>query len=380
MLRPAMQAPGTHEPGTHQPTEHHGFPCAQCGAKLEFKPGADAMACPYCGHQQSIGDDREQAPIVEYDLQAALAQARRQPVTTMAAGAHELQCNGCGATQVLVHQADHCAFCGSPMVVAVEQAHVDIAPESVLPFKLAAQQAHESFRGWVKSRWFAPNDLERRAKGQKIDGAYLPYWTYDSRTTTRYSGARGIHYWVTQTYRDSQGRTQTRQVRKTRWYPTSGSVFVPFDDVLVCASRSLPAKLVDKLEPWDLPELRSYDPSFLSGFVAERYGVDLEQGFQIAEKKMEPVIRTHVRRDIGGDAQQIWSLAVHHADTTFKHCLLPIWISSFKYQQKVYRFVVNGRTGTVSGERPYSWIKITLTVLAALAVIGLIIFLLHEYG
>jgi hypothetical protein len=363
-----------------QTSEHHVFPCAQCGAKLEFKPGADAMKCPYCGHEQAIGQGPEQAPIVEYDLQTALARVQRQPVTSLAVGARELQCNGCGATQIVVHQADHCAFCGSPMVVAVEQAHTDIVPESVLPFALEAKQAHDAFRGWVKSRWFAPNDLERRAKSQKIDGAYLPYWTYDSRTTTRYSGARGIHYWETQTYRDAQGRTQTRRVRKTRWYPTSGTVHVPFDDVLVCASKSLPQKLIDRLEPWDLPALRSYDPAYLSGFVAERYGIDLEEGFQIAEKKMEPVIRTHINHDIGGDAQQIWSMTVRHADTTFKHCLLPIWISSFQYSQKVYRFVVNARTGSVSGERPYSWIKITLTVLAALVVIGLIIFLIHQYG
>ena len=48
--------------------------------------------------------------------------------------------------------------------------------------------------------------------------------------------------------------------------------------------------------------------------------------------------------------------------------LLPLWICSYRYKRKIYRFLVNARTGEVQGQRPWSWVKITLTALVVAAV------------
>jgi len=85
-------------------------------------------------------------------------------------------------------------------------------------------------------------------------------------------------------------------------------------------------------------------------------------------KKLWIIIRTDVCRDIGGDHQRIHSLKTEFDKTTFKHILLPIWISSYRYHGKVYRFLVNGRTGEVQGERPMSWIKIAGTAVLVIAI------------
>ncbi|MCB9713867.1 MAG: hypothetical protein H6712_08440 [Myxococcales bacterium] len=353
------------------------FPCGQCGADLQFKAGTNAMTCPYCGHVESIAAD--QRPIVEYDLKSGLAAMRRAPARALATEGKAIQCGGCGAVAVVTTAASRCAFCDAPSVVEIDSAEEVFLPESLLPFGLDERAARELFAKWVAGRWFAPSDLVKRARTEKIDGVYLPYWTYDSQTTTRYTGLRGKHYWDTESYTDSNGKRQTRRVRKTRWYPAAGVVQVPFDDVLICASGSLPPTLTEALEPWDLQELRSYAPQFLSGFIAERYGVSLEQGFARAEERMEPLIRSAIRADIGGDTQQILSVRISHAHTTFKHLLLPAWISSYRYHDKVFRALVNARTGEVVGERPWSWVKITLTVLAVVAVIVTVV-LLSRYG
>jgi len=92
---------------------------------------------------------------------------------------------------------------------------------------------------------------------------------------------------------------------------------------------------------------------------------------------MNEVISSIVCRDIGGDHQRIHSLNTVYNNITFKHTLLPIWISAYMYQDKVYRFLINGRTGEVQGERPYSAIKIALAVLAVATVI-LIFYLLGK--
>ncbi len=83
---------------------------------------------------------------------------------------------------------------------------------------------------------------------------------------------------------------------------------------------------------------------------------------------MDRVIARDVRMDIGGDRQRIDAIQTRVSDVTFKHVLLPVWVAAYRYGGKSYRFVVNGQDGKVSGERPYSAIKIALAVLAAMIV------------
>jgi hypothetical protein len=187
-------------------------------------------------------------------------------------------------------------------------------------------------------------------------------------TTTRYTGLRGDHYYVTETYTDSQGKSQTRSVQKTRWSGASGTVRNNFDDVLVCASHSLPEKLVHALEPWDLPALAGYDDRYLSGFVTESYQLGLKEGFDSAKQMMAPTIRQTICSDIGGDVQQVTTQSSDYDNIKFKHILLPLWISAYRYNDKVYRFMINARTGEVQGERPWSTAKIVLLVLTCIAV------------
>ncbi len=351
------------------------FPCEQCGSALEYKPGSETLLCPHCGHTQAIA---ARGGIQEYDFHTALQHARRQPTSALVPGGHTVQCEGCGAQSVVAGHAARCPFCGSPVVVEVKDLGETFVPESVLPFNFEARAAKEKYEKWVAGLWFAPNDLKKRAEQHGMDGVYLPYWTYDSNTSTRYTGQRGEYYYVTETYKDSNGNSQTREVRHTRWYSASGTVHVSFDDVLVCGSQTLPRWLLEKLEPWDLGSLRAFEPAYLSGFVAERYRIGLEDGFKIAEERMVPRIRGAIESDIGGDEQQISSMSVRHADVTFKHLLLPLWLSSFRYKGKSFRFIINARTGQVAGERPWSVVKIVLFVLVIIAVIVGIVLLVQS--
>ena len=351
------------------------FPCKDCGADLKFAPGKDALKCPYCGAENEIPD--ADVVVEELDFHAYLAQLRAGQETYDVVTA---RCTNCGAQTTLDEHitSDECPFCGSSIVHEKASTRM-IKPQAVLPFKIADKQARESFSGWIKGLWFAPNKLKDYARREGgLNGMYIPHWTYDTNTRTAYTGQRGEHYYVTETYRTSEGNTATRQVQKTRWYPASGVVHNTFDDVLVVASDSLPRKYMVKLEPWDLDAVASYSDAYLSGFRTESYTVDLESGFGIAAQRMEPVIDNTIRRDIGGDVQQIWSKDTKYFDITFKHLLLPVWISAYRYRDKVYRFMVNARTGQVSGERPWSWIKITLAVLLAILVIAIIYLLTQE--
>ena len=359
---------------------HTGFPCSSCGAQLTFQPGTAQLTCPYCNHAQKVEnplsrDNQSPAPLIkEYDYLEVLNNPVTIAANEMITNAKEVECKNCGAITLVTGQAENCPFCDSPMVV-IESKEGLIVPESLLPFRIEKSRAQGIFREWIKSRWFAPNDLIKKAQKEGMDGVYLPYWTYDSQTSSRYRGERGEHYYEEEESTDSDGNTQTTRERRTRWYSVSGDINQDFDDVMVCASKSLPQELFDALEPWPINELKNYNEGYLAGFLAEKYGITLKEGFGLAEQKMDAAIRQAIKKDIGGDEQRIHGVDTEHDDIKFKLILLPLWISSFRYKEKIYRFLVNAQTGEANGERPYSTIKIVLLILAIVSIFALFAYL-----
>jgi DNA-directed RNA polymerase subunit RPC12/RpoP len=351
------------------PLAEHRFPCAQCGADYRYDPAAEALKCDHCGHTDSIATGPwAQAGIRELDLaeglSADLPEAEMEETRVS-------RCPSCAAQVEFDPElhARECPFCATPVVIDTGT-HRHIKPRGVLPFALDEGQARDAMKTWLGSLWFAPNGLEDYArKGRKMQGIYVPYWTFDARTRSAYSGERGTVYYETRTVMRDGKRQQVR-VAKVRWRHVSGRVARFFDDVLVLASRALPKAYTDGLEPWDLAALEPYRPEFLAGFRAEGYQVGLEEGFAEARRIMDRTIARDVKFDIGGDRQRIHRIDTELSDTTFKHVLLPVWMAAYKYRGETYRFVVNGRTGRVQGERPYSAWKIAFAVLGLLVAGG----------
>ncbi|MCU0900099.1 MAG: primosomal protein N' (replication factor Y) - superfamily II helicase [Cypionkella sp.] len=359
--------------------EEHRWPCESCGADLRFSPGDTALKCDHCGHVQALPEapPARQTALEELDLNAALGSGL--PPAAM----EEVRitpCPSCGA-QVEFKGATHateCPFCATPVAIGTGTQRM-IKPQALLPFALTERQGRDAMGKWLGSLWFAPGGLvEYARKGRALSGLYVPYWTFDAATRSRYSGARGTWYYESRTVTvQVNGRSEQRQeqVRKTRWNAASGWVSRRFDDVLVLASASLPRRYTDALAPWDLGALVPYSPDYLAGFTAEGYTVSLADGQIIAREQMAAQIASDVRHDIGGDEQRIDQINTAYSAETFKHILLPIWMAAYKYNGKTYRFVINGQTGKVQGERPYSAWKIAFAVILAALVAGAIAYL-----
>ena len=346
----------------------HVFPCEQCGAQLQYLAGSANMQCVHCGHQHQITLSRD--PIEEFDFHSTL---KHLPGAAPEAVTLSVKCSACSAEFEFdpnLH-ADECPFCGTKIVVDGHQQRL-IEPKALLPFKISTKIATDAYKKWLKGLWFAPNKLKKYARKERdLNGVYVPYWTYDCSTTTRYSGQRGTIYQVARQVRvrvNGRMTTQTRMVNKIRWTPVSGVVSRGFDDVLIYATDSLPREMARELAPWDLGALKPYQQEFLSGYQSEVYKIDLDQGFDYAKERMHPVIRDDIRRDIGGDQQRISGSDTNYSRISFKHILLPFWVAGFRFRNKTYQFVVNARTGEVQGDRPYSAIKIAFAVLTVAAI------------
>lgn len=357
------------------------FPCEKCGGPLLFSPGTTHLKCPYCGAENDIPLDAENdSYLKEHDFLATLEdEERTQESTAETPVAAAVRCVNCGAATTISAErsSERCPYCGSPLTMQ-NQFSFKLNVQAVLPFVIDAEKALAIYRDWLASRWFAPGDFTRRAtRSEAMAGIYMPYWTYDSETRTRYTGQRGDAYYVTETVtvtRNGKPATETRQVRHIRWTPVAGTVDVSFDDVLVPASHSLPVHLQDGLQPWELGNLKPFRHEFLSGFVTETYQVGLRDGFEDAKQRMRPEIEAAIRRDIGGDEQRIDNQQTSHDAVTFKHILLPLWLSAYHYNGVTYRFSINAQTGEAAGDRPWSVWKIAAAVVAGAAVLGAIIY------
>ncbi len=349
------------------------FACTYCGADLKYKPGTKHLKCEYCGATNDIPQFESEIEELDFEKFAAETEKKEEHIT-----ASFVKCSSCGASSTLEPNVTSasCPYCATPLVVTDAAEQSVVSPKSLLPFKIDKQKAKEEFNKWVKKLWFAPNKLKKATLNfEHFKGIYIPYWTFDTDSHSEYIGQRGEHYYVTESYSTTENGksvTKTRQVQKTRWYSTSGKVDHFFDDILVVATKSLPTRYINKLEPWDLENLVPFDKNYLSGFIAERYQVELAEGFEIAKDIADAKIRELVRRHIGGDEQRITALNTDFKSTTFKHILLPVYVSAFKFKDKVYQFLVNGRTGEVQGERPYSTIKVVLAILAGLIIAGVL--------
>jgi predicted RNA-binding Zn-ribbon protein involved in translation (DUF1610 family) len=360
--------------------EEHRFPCDTCGSDMRFDPGDDRLICDHCGNIQPLARDEvaRETALEELDFATAIARtlSASETETTRAS-----RCPNCGARVEFdpnIH-AMECPFCATP-VVADTGAARQIKPRAVIPFYLEEEAAREAMNRWLGSLWFAPNGLQEYArKGRKMAGVYTPCWTFDAQTDTAYRGQRGINYQERQTVmRD--GKRQSVTVTKTRWTRVSGRVSRFFDDVLVVASTALPETFRKQVVHWDLTRLEPYQPQYLAGFRAEAYTVELEDAFVTAREIMDRQILRDIRFDIGGDAQRVDAAETRVSDVTFKHVLLPLWLAAYKFRGQSYRFVVNGQTGEVAGERPWSRWKIALAVIAGAILAALLGYLYAMNG
>ncbi len=362
-----------------QPSAAQTFLCPQCGAEMNWDADQRLLTCAYCGHQQAPEQIGE---IVEYDLEAFIRSG--------AAKAHgygtetkTISCQQCGASTTVEPNvtSTECPFCGSNVVLEQETAADIIQPESLVPFQISQDVALRKYREWLGRGIFRPGDLARRAGRGQLYGVYLPFWTFDAEAFSRWRAEAGYYYYVTETYTTTENGkrvTKTRQVRKIRWEPAWGQHAGSYDDVLVYATNSIDQKILEKVYPFDTKKLVAYAPQYLSGWRAEQYQIDLPQGWQIGQAKVEDYERDACARQVPGDTYRNLQVNTTISDVTFKHVLLPAWIASYPYKGKIYRYMVNGQTGRVEGQKPVSMIRVAIAVVIALIIIAIIVYLASQ--
>ncbi len=346
-------------------------PCSGCGGQLVFNIDAQALKCPHCGAEEAIVH-AEGAAVEEQRFSRALAAAhgKGNRVHQME-GEKEIICQGCGGhtTFVGAFTSTRCPYCATPLQrTDVHDAPERLAVDGVLPFQIGDDDAAALLKKWIHGRWFAPNEFKKYGRAGSFESVYAAYFTFDADATTDYRGQRGTNHTRTVGHGDNR-----RTVTETRWAPAQGRVFNSFDDIMVLGNTGFDPKYVDRLEPWPSHRVQPFNPDYMAGHLSKTYDRDIESCFGEAQRRMEPIIDGSIRQDIGGDLQRINSKNTYLSNVTYKHVLLPIWLLTVIYGGQPWQVFINGATGEVHGERPWSKAKIAATVTAVILAIVVVL-------
>ncbi len=352
--------------------------CPACGAQAEWNPGKQRLICPFCGTESPYAIDREHGTVVELDLVRTLRELPEEERGWQTAR-RSVQCQSCRAVMVFdpARVGQNCEFCGSPALVDYHEIKAPIRPQGVLPFRIDTARVREDLRRWWRGRWFAPGRLANTSLVDTLHSLYVPYWTFDARVHCPWTAEAGHSYTVMVPGRNAKGQTVMRPERRIRWEPAAGVVDHFFDDEPVPGTRGLPVDLLRQVEPFQTKEVVAYDTAFLSGHVVEHYQVVLLEAAQRSQEQMHAKLMAMCAAQVPGDTHRNLQIAPQYASRTFKHVLVPVWLLTYRYGARTYQVVVNGYTGAIAGNRPYSAWKIAFAVLAAL-VIALIVAALNQ--
>lgn len=335
------------------------FPCSSCGADLVYQPGATTLICPYCAHNEAI--PRDGRSIREFSLNAYVPLPKPQ-IAPGSRGLTPMACSACGAEIEVPPEtaARPCPYCGGTLLASGEHAGLQSACEALLPFKISRSTADTAVKAWLQGLWFAPSDLKRAVTIERFSSLYQPWWTFDSHTLSHYSGEAGHHYTVTV----GEGKNQRTETR-TRWSYEQGVHEEFFDDMPVPA-----ADFREWGDGYNFSALTPYETSYLAGHSATTATRDPQHGWSDAKVRIETRLDGTCRRLIGGDVQRNVQVVTAHRSVTYKLIMLPRWQGGFRYRGKAFVITVNGQSGKVVGDRPWSAWKITGAVITGLALLA----------
>ncbi len=360
-------------------TEAISYKCPSCGGVMVFDPQAQCLKCEYCKQVINMEDSRQHPTAYGFDTDNEL-----EP-QVWGEKSHAVKCKNCGAETVFdaFVVSDRCPFCGNSNIQE-DVIATGIMPESMIPFKITSEAAIGLYKKWLRGKWLAPSKLRKSVNSQQVQltGMYVPCWSFDADTSSFYTAMAGEYYYVT-VYRTETRNGKTEQVahqeRRTRWYPVSGQYVEAFRNYVVDSSVHIDDNMYSSIQPYNMEELTPYKSEYLSGFKAERYSVDLKSGWETAKERLSHLIERGIIEQIHADEVSQLRFKTAYSSKKYKHILLPLWFSSFKYKDKLYGYMINGQTGKVDGKSPLSPWKVTLLVLGILALAGLGYYFINMY-
>lgn len=337
------------------------YKCPNCAAPLTFTPDENGFRCEYC--QSFFKEDELKTRYKDLDEQLEEQQADApQPEGESLEGAVYYTCPSCGAEIVTDANtaATFCYYCQSPVVLGGRLSG-ELKPDYVIPFALSRETAIEKFKSFCGRKKFLPIDFLSDSHIEKMTGIYFPYWLTDGEVFGSYT-AKGekVRTWTT----GDTKHTERKIFRLTR----KGSAKIRF--MPTSASKSHDKVMMKYLHPYDNSGIENFSMTYLSGFQADKRDIELAEAQKsikadmigYTEGLMEKTMTEYssVRKE---------SSSLNLKNEVDKYSLLPAWILTYKYNDKIYLYAINGQTGKTYGELPINKKKLAVATGVASAIV-----------
>lgn len=361
--------------------------CRNCTATIE--PGV--AACPFCGTTDPVAaaappPEPSPTPTAAPPVDDAPPRPKGQGGSGFGREMKTFSCSSCGAKVSYDPglKTLACAYCGSTYVIESAASEQTERPERLVAFAHDQPHAEKLFWQWLGKGFFRPRDITKKSAISEIRGVYLPFFAFDADAESDWTADAGYHYTVQEAYttKDEKGNTVTkhRNVQKTRWQPARGDHAAHYEDWLISASKGLTQDWVAKIVPFDMARAEQYDAGYLAGFAAENPSIQAPVAKQTAHGELVVQEERACDQMVPGDTHRNLRVSSVLRNWSYDLVMLPLWIAAFRYKGKVYRFLVNGQTGEVQGNAPFSYLKLILVILGSAALIGGGVLLYHLFG
>ncbi len=348
-------------PEEEKDEETRTFKCRHCGGSISYSAAERQLTCPYCGGSQKVAAEEVGQTAAEFEFTLETMERARYG---WGEERRELACEACGAAVAVAPDvlASTCAFCGSNRVHARDVTGNLLRPTALLPFVVDQDRLQSLVVEWLGRGWMHPPELRSVRALRELAGVYLPFWTFDADIHADWKAEVGTER--TERYRQD-GEWKTRTV--IDWHWRSGRVRVPVDDHLVAGTTHVSRVILGKVSPFDLSKFTEYNSSYLAGWQAKGYDVQLQDGWKIAKEEMRQQTKRACHQDTGSHHVRHFRMTADFGDERWRYVLLPVYLASYPFDGRTFQVMVNGQTGNVAGQKPVAWLRIWLAIAAMLS-------------
>ncbi|MCL2281717.1 MAG: IBR domain-containing protein [Fibromonadales bacterium] len=325
------------------------YKCPSCGGAVKFDSSSQKMKCPYCDtefeiktleeYQREISENaKDNFDWGEGKAGEALTEAELGDLSTGV-------CPSCAAELVGDKNtvATVCPCCGNSQIVS-QRLSGFLKPDYVIPFKKDKKAATEALKKFCKGKRLLPDFFLEENNVSSIQGLYVPFWLFDAEASGH------IRYKATKV---KNGSTTAYNYTETNYYSVIRNGNLSFEKIPVDGSEKMDDAYMDAIEPFDYGQMKEFNPSFLAGYLAEKYDVGAEKSEERAEKRIKASVESEFERSVlGYNSVTVESSSVSVKGRKPSYTLFPVWVLNSKYKKENYTFMMNGESGRLVGRLP----------------------------
>ena len=334
--------------------------CKSCGDDLIYSPD---KKCLYCISCKSTFDVNSKTGLPKHNFDEAKELTTHKNSEWLNQN-KSLQCPNCGAKTILTgfQKSSTCAYCDTSLI-SIDSNNEGIKPDSIIPFVFGTEKAEEIFKTKIKQKWFVSNKFKNTISTDEIHAYYFPAFIYDASCNTSYEGKLYENYDET----DSSGNTNS----KRKYFDINGQILTTHQNIAIEASTRLSQYELNSIKPYNFNEAKTYIDEYVYGYSLECYSNSLNETKNQAETIIKADIKKDILRKYDHDGVDYLKMNTEFTHLKYSYCLLPMYRINYSHKNKKYSNIMNGQTGSLTGDYPKSALKISLVVILALLLFGI---------